>query len=86
MLGESALLCSHGTSKEFWGANAHPAMPLKRGPGTVRSNVSELMQPAQSTARKRAIHTIAKRNNISLKDAQFKQAVAIAKTQSRKRS
>lgn len=51
----------------------------------MRKNVTELMQAPQSQSRRKAIVTIAKKNNISLKDAQFKQAIAIAKSQARKR-
>jgi len=45
----------------------------------------ELMnKPIISQSRKKAISTIAKTNNISLEDARMKQALAIAKSQSRK--
>lgn len=57
--------------------------PLQKGLGTVRSNVSVLMQPPVSQARKKAISTIAKKNNISRQDAQFRQATRIAQTQAR---
>ena len=59
-------------------------MPLQSGPGTIKSNVSELMSKVQSPARKKAIVTLAKKHNISLKEAQFRQAKAIAVSQSRK--
>lgn len=59
-------------------------MPLSKGPSTIRKNVTELMQPALSGARKKAIHTIAKKHNIALKDAQFKQAVAISRSLARR--
>lgn len=59
-------------------------MPLKKGPNTIRGNVRELMQPVQSAARKKAVLTIAKKHGISRKDAQFKQALAIAQSQARK--
>jgi hypothetical protein len=52
---------------------------LLKGTGNVRANVTTLMAPARSPSRKKAIITIAKKNNISRSDAQFKQAVAIAK-------
>lgn len=42
------------------------------------------MQPVQSAARKKAVLTIAKKHGISRKDAQFKQALAIAQSQARK--
>lgn len=59
--------------------------PLKKGSNTVRYNVAELMQPPQSASRKKAIATIARRNNISLKEAQFLQAQRIAQAQARKK-
>lgn len=59
--------------------------PLLKGPGTVRKNVQELMTKVQSPARQKAILTIAKKNNISTKEAQFKQARAIAVSQARKK-
>lgn len=60
-------------------------MELLTGPNTIRKNVQTLMQPAISPARKKAIVTLAKRRNISREDAQFTQARAIARTQSRKK-
>lgn len=57
---------------------------LKKGLGTVRNNVSVLMQQPQTAPRKKAISTIAKKNNISRSDAQFRQAVAISKNLARK--
>lgn len=58
---------------------------LAKGPGTVRQNVSVLMQPARSMARKKAILTIAKTRNVSRADAQFIQARRIAQSQARKK-
>ncbi len=54
-------------------------MPLKKGSSsrTVNSNISELMNKP-SKKRKKAIDTIANKYNISKKQAQQKQAVAIA--------
>lgn len=60
-------------------------MPLLKGPQSIRANVKELMNPVQSQSRKKAIQTIAKKNNISLQEAQFKQARAIAVSQARKK-
>ena len=60
-------------------------MPLLKGPGTVRRNVTELMQTPQSASRKKAIITLAKRRNIPRKQAQFVQARAIAASQARKK-
>lgn len=60
-------------------------MPLKKGPGSIRQNVTELMKPPVSAARKRAIVTIARRRNIPRSEAQFTQARAIAISQARKK-
>jgi len=58
---------------------------LQKGPNSIRANVSELTQnKVLSPARMKAIHTIARKNNISIKDATFKQALAISKSQARK--
>lgn len=43
------------------------------------------MSPAKSQPRKKAILTLAKKHNISAADAQFRQSVAIARTQARKK-
>lgn len=51
---------------------------------TIRARVSALMAVPRTRARKKAIITIAKKHNISRTDAQFRQSVAIARTQSRK--
>lgn len=59
-------------------------MQLDKGPGTIRKNVTELMGQVQSQSRKKAIDTIARKNNIPRKEAQFRQALAIAKTQASK--
>ena len=59
-------------------------MPLQQGPGTIRANVSELMSSVKSQSRMKAIDTIARKNNISLEEAKFKQALAISKSQARK--
>ena len=58
--------------------------PLLKGKGTIRANVQELMSTVNSPARKKAITTLAKKHNISRKDAQFKQALAISRSQARK--
>lgn len=65
-----------------------PAMKsaLQPGVGNIRANVSLLMQPPISRPRKKAISTIAKNNNISRPDAQFRQAQHIADYYSRKNS
>lgn len=61
-------------------------MPLKKGQASIRSNVAELTEnPVLSSARKKAIATLARKHNISIKEATFKQALAIAKSQARKR-
>ena len=60
-------------------------MPLDKGLNSIRKNVAELMQPVLSQARKKAILTIARKNNISLEEAQYKQALRIAQSQARKK-
>ena len=61
-------------------------MPLKKGSGSIRYNVGELMnQPIQSASRRKAILTIAKKNGISVQEARFRQAKAIAISQSKKK-
>lgn len=61
-------------------------MPLAKGPGTIRRNISELMgSPIRSQARKKAINTIAQRRNISRDDALFVNARAIAINKARQR-
>jgi hypothetical protein len=59
--------------------------PLLKGTGTVKKNVTELMKPARSASRKKAIITIAKKHNISRSDAQFRNSVAIAKSYASKK-
>jgi len=60
-------------------------MPLLKGPNSIRANVTELTSnPVLSQARRKAIYTIARKNNISIKEATFKQALAISKSQARK--
>lgn len=59
--------------------------PLRKGPGSMRANVQELMRAPQSQARKKAILTIAKKHNITRQEAQFRQARAIAISQARKK-
>lgn len=63
-----------------------PAMQaaIKPGTGNIRSNVNVLMQPPVSQPRKKAIITIARKNNISRPDAQFRQAIHIAEYYARK--
>lgn len=60
-------------------------MALLKGPNSIRANVKELMGRVQSPARRKAISTIAQKYNISKGDAQFRQAKAIAVSQSRKK-
>lgn len=64
--------------------NATLRNTLATGLGTVRQNVQRLMTPTKNRTRMKAIMTIAKRNNISRTDAQFKQSVAIARGLARK--
>lgn len=58
-------------------------MPLQQGPGTIRQNVAELMKAPESAARKKAILTIARKHNIPYAEAQYRQAIQIAKKQAR---
>jgi hypothetical protein len=55
-------------------------MPLKRGSSdkTISANISELVKDKPSKKRKQAIATIARKQGISKKEAERKQAVAIA--------
>lgn len=57
---------------------------LKTGVGNIRSNVEVLMQPPISRPRKKAISTIARINNITRNDAQFRQARHIAEYYAKK--
>lgn len=59
-------------------------MPLKSGQGSIRSNIKELMSGVQSKSRGKAIKTIMAKHGIGKKEAMFKQALAIAKSQSKK--
>lgn len=58
--------------------------PLLTGPNSVRKNVQELMGKVQSSSRLKAINTIAKKNNISRSEAQFRQALKISERMARK--
>ncbi len=58
--------------------------PLQTGPGTIRANVKELMKGIESPARKKAVETIARKNNISIKEAMFRQATRISQRLARK--
>ena len=60
-------------------------MTLLKGLGTVRKNVTELMKGIKSPARMKAVNTIAKSRNVNRQQAQYTQAVAIAKNQARKK-
>lgn len=63
-----------------------PPDTLKKGIGTIRSNVQSLLSnPVRSPARKKAILTIAKRRNINHSDAAFVNALAISKNMARKK-
>lgn len=61
-------------------------MPLLRGPQNMRKNYNELTQnPVQSSGREKAIQTIASSRRISYDEAKHVQALAIVKSQARKR-
>jgi hypothetical protein len=55
-------------------------MPLKRGKSqkTISSNIKELVDKKPGKTRRKGVTTLAKRLGISTKQAQQKQAVAIA--------
>lgn len=59
-------------------------MSLQTGPNSIRNNVSTLMKPVISPARKKAIQTIAKKHGMSFADAQFHQAKRIAQVNAKK--
>jgi hypothetical protein len=58
-------------------------MPLKKGYSnkTVSANIKELVKDKPGKTRKKAIASIAKKQGISKKEAERKQAVAIALNQ-----
>lgn len=58
--------------------------PLQTGPNSFRPNITELMKPPVSQARKKAITTIMKKHNMSRSEAQLHQAKTIAQVQMRK--
>lgn len=55
-------------------------MPLKKGYSnkTISANIKELVKDSPGKTRKKAIASIAKRRGISKKQAEHKQAIAIA--------
>ena len=55
-------------------------MPIKKGSSqkTISANISELMKDKPGKTRKKAIATIASKQGISKKEAERKQAIAIA--------
>lgn len=59
-------------------------MPLKKGTGSVKYNVKELVTTKPSKSRSKGIRTLAKKRGISLKEAKMKQALAIAYSQAKK--
>jgi hypothetical protein len=60
-------------------------MPLLTGSKNIRANIKELTTGKVGSARTKAIHTIAKKHGISTKAAKFKQALAIAYSQAKKK-
>ena len=58
---------------------------LKPGVKNMRANYNELMTNVDSVARKKAIMTIAKKHNISIAEAQHRQAIRIIQSQARKK-
>jgi hypothetical protein len=57
-------------------------MPLKRGSSqkTISANIRELVKDKPGKARKKAISTIVSKQGITKKEAERKQAIAIALT------
>lgn len=60
-------------------------MPIKHGPGSIKSNMKELTTGKVGSSRKKAIKTLAKKWGISEKAARYKQAFIIAKNAARKK-
>jgi hypothetical protein len=62
-------------------------MPLKKGYSqkTISSNIRELVSDKPGKARKKAIRSIAAKQGITRKQAERKQAVAIALSTARKK-
>lgn len=60
-------------------------MALTKGTGNIRKNVQELMTSVPSSSRAKAIQTISKSRNVSIEDARFINAKAIATSYSRKK-
>ncbi len=56
-------------------------MPLRKGPGTLKKNITELMSEEVGSSRKKAIATLSKKHGISREEAKKRQAFAIAKSQ-----
>ena len=54
-------------------------MPLKKGKGSVSSNVKELTKGKVGKSRAKAIKTLAKKWGVSVKEARFRQALLISK-------
>jgi hypothetical protein len=63
-----------------------PAHAVKKGSSqkTISSNIKELIKDKPGKTRKKAIASIAKKQNISKKEAEHKQAVAIALSKANK--
>ena len=61
-------------------------MPLKKGLVNMKSNYIELTtKPIQSASREKAIHSIMKKNGISMEEAMHRQALRIVQSQARKK-
>ncbi len=58
---------------------------LKNGPQNMRSNYNELMNNIESEGRRKAIATLAKKHNISLEEAQHRQALRIIQSKANKK-
>lgn len=60
-------------------------MPLKTGSKNIRANISELTHGKVGATRKKAIATLAAKRGISKEQARFYQALAIARSQAKKK-
>ena len=62
-------------------------MPLKRGKTkkVISANIKELIKKPANKSRSKGINTLAKRKNITPKQAKRRQAIAIALSKTRKK-
>ena len=58
---------------------------LKKGVQNMRSNYNELMTNIESSGRRKAIETLAKKHNITFEEAQHRQALRIIQSKADKK-